>query len=233
MAVSEFLTAHKHLAIVLVAAVVLFFIGSKWIDHEEHVATLQADTAHQALAIQESKNQELQALVTTQQQKYETLLSQVTAQNTSLLQALASRNATLQKQQSVNNTSTLPELSKRWADLIKVNPDDFSTSGDRVTISGTTARTTVNSLEEVPVLKSNIEDQKKLTDNANTLLTGLQNVNNSLKSQVDGLNLQITDQSKVCVAEKKVLEVQVRKAKRNTVIVTLVAIGSFALKFIK
>lgn len=224
--------AHKHLAIVLVAAVVLLFIGSKWIDHEETVAHLQADTAHQALAVQESKNQELQALVTTQQQKYETLLSQVTAQNTSLLQALASRQVVLQKQQSVNNTSTLPELSKRWADLLKVNPDDFSTNNGKVTITDTVARSTVNSLEEVPVLKSNIEDQKKLTDNANTLLTGLQNVNTSLKDQVTGLNLQIVDQTKVCTAEKKVLEAQVKKAKRNTFLVTLIAIGSFALKYI-
>jgi predicted nucleic acid-binding Zn-ribbon protein len=233
MAVSEFLTAHKHLAMVLVAAVVLLFVGSKWIDHEETVAHLQADAAHQALAVQESKNEELKALVNTQQQKYETLLSQVTAQNTSLLQALASRNATLQKQKSVNNTSTLPELSKRWADLLKVNPDDFSTGNGKVTVSDSTARSTVNSLEEVPVLKSNIEDQKKLTDNANTLLTGLQNVNTSLKDQVNGLNLQIADQKTSCIAEKKVLEAQVKKAKRNTVLVSIVAVASFALKFIK
>lgn len=233
MAISTFLTAHKHLVLALVAAVVLLFIGSKWIDHEENVAKLQADAAHQALAVQESKNEELKALVTSQQQKYETLLSQVTAQNANLLQQLATRQVVLQKQQSVNQTSTLPELSKRWAVLLKVNPDDFSTSDGKITVTDNIARSTVNSLEEVPVLKSNIEDQKKLTDNANTLLTGLQNVNTSLKDQVTGLNLQIVDQAKACTADKKVLEVEVKKAKRNTFLVTLVAIGSIALKFIK
>jgi hypothetical protein len=230
MAVDDFLKNHKHLVIVLIAAIVFVFIGSKWIDHQENVAKLQADSAHQILAVQESKNEELKNIVADQSKKYDQILSQVTAQNTTLLQELSNRQVALRKQKTINQTSTLPELTGHWQTLTNTSSSDFSISDGKISISESAARITVNGLDERAVLQKDIADKDQLLNNKESLLNGLQNVNTSLKDQVNGLNIQITDQNNSCTAEKKVLQAQIKKAKRNTFFAYLAAAGSIALK---
>jgi hypothetical protein len=232
MAINTFLQTHKHLVIVLVAALSLLFIGSKWIDHEENVAKLQADAAHQALAVQESKNEELKVLVDTQAKKYEQMLAQVTAQNSTLLQALATRQVALQKQKTVNQTSTLPELAGHWQTLTNTSSSDFTVT-DKISVSESVARATVNQLDERAVLLQDNADQKQMIEGKDTLLSGLTNVNSALKEQVNGLTIQLSDQKNVCEADKAVLKAEIKKAKKRTFFAYLAVAGSVVARFVK
>jgi len=233
MAINQFLQTHKHLVLSLIIAVTLLFIGSKFIDHLENVVKLQSDSDHQVLAVRENENKELKALVVSQQQKYDQILSQVTAQNATLLQALATRQANLQKQKVVNQTSTLPELVGHWQTLTNTSGSDFTVIDGKISVSESAARTTVNQLDERAVLEKDNADQKQIIDNKDTLLSGLQNVNLALKDQVNGLTIQITDEKNVCEADKKVLKLEITKAKKRTFFAYLAVVGSVALKFIK
>ncbi len=123
---------------------------------------------------------------------------------------MVQRNAILDRQQT--KTSTLPpdQLITMWQGLIPgVNKGSIiSNTQGGYTVDSGPAIDTVNTLEEVPVLRANLEDETKLVETTQTAL-------NSCSTLVDKQKTQIEEDDKTCKAQVTSLKANARKSKRN------------------
>lgn len=194
------LKAHEKLALIAVAALLLFHFGNSglnaWIHHDETRSQIDAQkvvadaTANKALADQVQK-----------------LTEQVGSQNAKLEAANRQRNAATQAQQTADQKMPLPDLALRWIKLIAAQPTDITPSNisDQLVIDGSAAHATVDSLELVPTLKA---------DNTNLQmeLSGEKQIVAKQSEQVTGLQGQLTDEQ---ASHKADVATEKAKAKRS------------------
>jgi hypothetical protein len=86
-----------------------------------------------------------------------------------------------------------------------------STSG--FTVTPDAAAETVVQLEEVPELKSDLQDTNSLLTNERTQFNSLAGLNVGLTKQIDGLNIDAGLTAKACTDEKNLLIAKIRKSK--------------------
>ena len=205
----------KHERIILVFLVLLAasWLGNHWLNNTAARDKQAATVAAQQLAGQVAKDAQLASQVTQLNTQYQTVIAQLTAQSAQLVAAQQNRTVVLEQQQATDKTMPLPDLGNRWAALIGVAPTELSASGTGITASSTASISTVEQLEQVPVLTQNLKDEATVADNrqqevdkGTALVTGL-------NTQVTGLNLPISDDKKACVAEVASVKATARKGK--------------------
>ena len=134
------------------------------------------------------------------------------------------RDRETKKQQETNLTLPLPDLAKRWVQLLNIPQAEIQPANipDNLIITDSAARTTVNQLEELPTLRANVVTLQTLVDNGNTLLKERDNVVVGLNNQVGGLQEEITKQAALNKTEQDKLKADARRSKRNWLIRGLV-----------
>ena len=106
----------------------------------------------------------------------------------------------------------LPDLGNRWAALIGVAPTELSASGTGITASGAASISTVEHLEQVPVLTQNLKDETTIADNRQQEVDRGTPCSRS-QQQVTGLNLTIADDKKACTAQVASVQATANKSK--------------------
>lgn len=211
----SWLQRHEKLVLAVIAGLVLWFgIGKidTLIANHDHANLSQAAIV---AGVQAEKNAALAAQVAEQAMLYKELADKVQAQNAALEQANVNLANALIKQQRTDATMTDPQLAIRWLDLVPSADPLLAAPNGGLIVTHTGAVATVQRLEEVPVLKTELSNTNGQLANVDKLLTASTGQVATLNGQVTGLQLQIVDNSKVCTAQIAVVKADARKSKRR------------------
>lgn len=209
----QFVKSHERMVLGLGLLLVVLWIGNKYLNISADKADAKAVAAQQALDTIKQQNADFQKKVDEQEQQYQVLVGQLTAQNRSLLATIASRNQAVQTQQKTDANLALPELAVRWKTLVPEADVQILNTG--VSVSEPGARATVQQLELVPVLQANLGDEEKLVTNKDQQIAGLTGLTSGLTTQVDGLRSQIAAADTSCKADIAKIKADDRRSKRN------------------
>ena len=221
---------HERLCLAVVGGLVLWFAVGKidtLIQNHDH-ATLQQ--AQVIAAVQEEKNVALAKQVAEQAAEYKKLADTVNAQNAALEQANVNLVNALIKQQHTDATLPPSDLVARWNTLVPQAGATVVTNGVLLPEQG--AVSTVQALEQTPVLQKQLGNTQDELKNAQGLLTASNGQVITLNTEVGALRVQIVDNSKVCDARVKVESDRVRKARRRWFVIGYVA-GFLSRQYIK
>lgn len=219
--ISTYVKAHERLLLALIGGVALWFAIGK-------VDTLVAnhDNANlkqaQVVASQQAdKNQALAAQAALQAAQYQALTAKVDAENAVLVKANATLRAALVKQQKTDATLPPTELVARFNTLVPQADATVTPTGVALPEAGAVA--TVQQLEQVPVLTTQLQAAEEVAQNDNQLLIAGKAQNDTLYEEISGLNFQIVDNAKVCTAQIAVAKAEARKSKRRWFVAGFVA----------
>jgi len=237
--IRSFLLDHEKLLIVFIAVIFLWWGYGKYaqirLDHDN--ATLKAQVlvtqqqvqANTALQAQADKDA---ALAAADKAALQALSDKIAAQNQQLIAANTALASALTKQQKTDATLPIPDLVNRWAQLAPgVNFDGAAVSNSgNVTVTPSNARATVETLEQVPVLKTELANETTEKTNDDQIIVGQNKNIFDLNSQVGNLNSLVAgkdkllvDNDKQCKDEIAVVKDKARKSKRKWFIVGFVS----------
>lgn len=222
------LKRHEKLIIIVLAAILIWFLWGKYVDWQAKHDDTAAAIARTKLEQQVEDNAKIAQIVANNEQNFKVLLAQVTAQNQVLANAVATRDRNTQQQQATNLALPLPDLAKRWVQLLNIPQAEVQAANvpDKLIVTDNAARTTVNQLEEVPRLTGNLAAEKQAHANDVSLLKDRDKAVVDLNAQVTGKDAEIEKQAVANKAEQDKLKADARKAKRNWLIRGMVIGGA-------
>lgn len=193
-----FIKAHERLIVIVIAAFLLYRTGqgmeSAWIRHEDN----RSRQAAQVVTVDTNANKALSDQV--QQLKTDSDKQKAIIDNN-----LDTLMRTLNRQREEDLKATQQEILDRWKLLLPLKPGAVQSNGSTDTITPEAATATVQALEEIPVLKTQVSDlnAKLLIDDQ---IIGKQD------ELITGLNKQIQDEKTSHTAD---VNLEKAKAKRS------------------
>ena len=224
------LQKHERLVLAAIAGLALWFgIGKidTLIANHDNANLAQAKVVAQSQA---EKTEAIAAQVAQQAQEYKALADKVNAQNAALEQANVNLANALIKQQRTDAGLPPSELANRWAVLVPQAKPTVTATG--IAVDTPSAIATVQALEQVPVLRTQFENERTQLGNAQKLLGLSQNETVTLGNEVSSLNLQLKDNQAVCNQQIAVVKAEARKSKRRWFVIGYVA-GFLSRQYIK
>lgn len=212
--ISTYLKAHERLIIVILVLAVGAWGFNHWLNSSAQAAKAKEAVAEQQLDVQKKENDNLAQQASQAAANYQATLELVTKQNSVLAAAVASRQTILEVKQTKDQSLPLPDLAKRWQSLAGIG-DGLTASASGIIADESAARLTVTTLEKVPVLESNLQDETAIAQNNSKALDKQAQVVVDLNNQITGLNKQATDQGKASQAEIASVKASSRVSKRN------------------
>src|SRR5277367_4127275 len=237
--IRTFLLDHERLIIIVIAALVIWLgyvkITNIIADHDaanlkaaQVVAQQQADQ-NAALAKQAQANAQQ---IADDKAQLQVLTDRLTAQNQQLVNANVALATALTKQQKTDAALPVPDLVNRWAQLAPgTNFTGAIGSGNNVSVTPSNALATVQQLEKVPVLTTQLANETTEKTNVDQLLASANKSIFDLNGQVAGATKLDTDHQAQCVEQIKVVKDEARKSKRRWFIIGYVS-GFLSRQFI-
>jgi len=218
---SGYLKAHEKLVLFAIAGIVLW-VGIGRIDtliqHHDSAALAQAENIAE---VQKATDDALARQATAQAQQYQVLAEKVNAQNAQLVAANTQLAGALTRQQHTDAGLPPTELANRWLTLVPEAKPTVTTGGIMVPESGAVA--TVVQLESVPVLSTQLENERTQLGNTQALLTASTGQTTTLNQEISGLHLELQDETKVCTAQVALVKAEARRSKRKWFLAGLIA----------
>ena len=208
----KWIESHERLLLVAVAGVVLWFgIGrvDSLIARHDNANLQQAQVVAQAQA---DKTAAIAEQVAQQSAQYASLAAKVQQQNDALMQANVALSTALAKQQHTDSTLPPSDLVARWNTLVPQAGATVTPSGVALPAQG--AVSTLQALESVPVLTTQVSNTQKELSNAQSLVTAEGQQVATLNTEVGSLRTQLGDNQAVCQAQIAVVKAQARKRQR-------------------
>jgi hypothetical protein len=237
--IRSFLLDHEKLFITIIVAIVLWWGYGKYADirlqHDTAVLQQQklineAQAKANAAALEQQQKDDAIRIKDEQDRQIEA--AKLQQQNAALVQANTALAAALTKAQKQDATLPPTELAARWQQLVPAAPPASITVAPTggMTVSSAAAVTTVQELEKVPVLTTELANEKIKESNTETMLASSNEsigfLNQSITDRdkrIDGLNLTIVGNQKQCTDEKNVMKSEFRKSKRRWFVIGYVA----------
>lgn len=216
--ISTYIKSHENLLLVALLGLSLWFAIGRY---DKLTANHDASVLKQTLVVaqaQADKNAALAVQATEQAAQYKALSDKIQAQDAALIQANATLATALTAQQHKDATLPPTELVQRLNTLVPsagatVTPNGVTPSGVVLPEAGAVA--TVQALESVPVLSTQLENERTQLGNTQSLLTASTQQVTTLESQVSGLNLSLKDNQAVCNQQITVIKAEARRSKRR------------------
>ena len=219
--IRQFLLDHERLLIVGIAAIVIWLGYVKITNIIEEHDKAQLQQAQIVAAQQAEKNAALAQQVQQDAAQLKLLTDRLEAQNAQLENANVQLATALSKQQKTDATLPPTDLANRWMQLTPNMPPGgvavASNGTMNVTPAGAVA--TTQQLEQVPVLKQQLDNTEKAKANDEQIIAQQTTSIGNLDLRVDGLNKQIVANDKVCQEQIKVVKDEARKSKRKWFII--------------
>lgn len=210
----KFVKAHENILLVGGLLFVALTLGNKWLDHRVTVADEKAGAAAQVVGVQHAANQDLSAQLAAQQAEYQRLQAQTAARLAALAAQVAARDQQKNEQVKADQTAAPSALAARWSGLLALAPDDVAPAGnDTYVVKDQAARTTVENLENVKVLVDDDQDQRAANAAQAGQLADLQKTTDLYAKTTLGLQAELTDEKKACVAQVAQVKAQARRSK--------------------
>ncbi len=209
--VESWLKQHERLIIIFMVLIFSFFVLDKGLSvvasWEQHKAT----QAEKVLDAQKAKNDADLATAKGMLSDYQTQLAADTKEIAALTTAQASRDKVVVVQQKADAAMPPSQLATRWQGL--VGDSGVVPVATGYTVSDSAALTTVQNLEQVPVLKADLADEQSKTAALQKDVASANDLIGQGKLVVNGLQLQLTDKDKACTAELNAEKAKARKSK--------------------
>jgi multidrug efflux pump subunit AcrA (membrane-fusion protein) len=220
------LKAHERIVIVVFVLAAGVWGWSRWVNYDaaKKDAALAAAQAQAKQSDTELANLASQSAQDAAQ--YQALLSALQSQNASLQASLTQMAGYLQRRQAVDTALPLPALAERWGQLVGAEPGDLTATTNGIVASTATSHSTVNALEQVPVLQDELKAQTQISQNNGDMLNSCQVLSKDLTAQVAACKADVTAHDKACEAQVSALKADAVKAKRNWFVRGLAAGGS-------
>jgi hypothetical protein len=211
----SWLKRHERTVIVTLVLLAGSWGYAKYTDSAAVKAEARATVAEQTLVAQQTQNAQFAAQTAQVEQQYQGMLTALAAQNASLAQAVASRQASQKAQQAVDVTLPLPDLANRLKTLGNAPDGSVTTSGVQILLTQSGAVAVTQTLETIPALNADLKDTTALEQaEANAKAQGDLLIAEQGK-QIIGLNLASVDASKVCTTQIAAVKAEANKAKRK------------------
>jgi len=217
----SWLKQHETIIICVLILTGVLFVVQKYFDVSSLIENHKFQQAQATLAVQQqaanASLDQAKALLAQYQQEF----AQAEAANAQLVASMANRNKTLVVQQAVDAKATPTDLATRWETLTNTTGIVDTSSG--FTVPQTSAVETVQQLEQVPVLKQNLTDETTKETNDNAALTKANDLIAQGKIAVNGLTLELSDQTKSCTAQVSAVQATAKKKTLKTFFAGFVA----------
>jgi hypothetical protein len=206
----KYLLAFKHHERLLIVLAVLAFGSfgvSRWLNYDSAMKDAKVVALTQVVAQDKQNVSNLALAASTAQAAYQATLDAITKQNVALESSVAQESTILAQRQATDRQLPLPELAQRMEVLVPAAQGGITATTSGVVLSNTAAYGVANTLEQVPVLQSQLASETQVAKNNESLVTKSQAVNADLTNEIDGLNksvVDITAQGKAEVAAEKV-----------------------------
>lgn len=204
---------HERILIVLMVLLAGVFCWNRYVNYAADHAHLVATVATQQLDEQKKANVQTANQVQQAAIVYQQTITALTQQNAQLATAISKRNQALTAQQGTDKTLPLPDLANRWQSIAGLQPGDLTATQSGIVVSDIAARTTVEQLDRIPVLESDLVDTQNIADNNQRELDKANGLIGGLNAQVVGLAKQTTDQDNACKAEVASVKADAQKSK--------------------
>ena len=195
---SAFVKAHEKMAIIVLAAFLLFHFYSSAISAWVHHDDINAAKSNAVAKVDDTQNNAIQ-------QQLAVMQAQINAQSKVINLAVAARTQQTQAQVKTDSTLPLMDLATRWSVVLSLPPADFTADANSITVNDTAAHATVAALEQVPTL----------TANDAALTTEVTSQNALLAKQTDAIqscNVDLTAEKKAHTDDVKALKAQNKKS---------------------
>lgn len=192
--------AHEKLLLSLgVGLFLLKLYGSglnAWVNHDVRASNIEAQKVQVDVASNKTLADQLASLQV-----------QVANQSATLAKAISDRNTQVVQQQKNDASMTDIELAARWATLIKVTPQEVTTSSvpNTLQVSDNAAHATVDQLETLPACQANLADIQ-------TELASEKGLVSTQSASITGLNGQLVDERASHVADVNTEKVKARRS---------------------
>lgn len=209
-----FIKAHEFIIIVALLLGSALFVAQKYFDLS---AAIENHRAQQATASLTAQTNTTNAEITQVKQSlvaYQDALVKSAAQNTQLQKVIDQRNSALTNQQKADTLLSSSNLATRWISQVGDNGIAATTAG--FDVSNTAAIATVQTLEQVPVLKQDLKDEQSKEVNLQTDITAANDLVSKGKETAASMALEMQDKDKVCSAQLAVVKADARKSKLKT-----------------
>ena len=228
--ISIYLKVHEKFIFCIMLAVLSWFVFGKI---ENVIAAHDSSNLAQAKVVAQSqadKTAALAAQVEQQSAQYQALATKLDAQNAALVAANTQLATALAQRQHTDAGLPPSELANRWTVLVPQAKPTVTATG--IAVDTPSAIATVQALEQVPVLRTQFENERTQLGNAQKLLGLSQNETVTLGNEVSSLNLQLKDNQAVCNQQIAVVKAEARKSKRRWFVIGYVA-GFLSRQYIK
>lgn len=204
----------KHERFLLIGGiiVILFVLGWKLLDHLDSVDKLKASVDQTQLDQQKKQTDDLAKNFTDLQKQTATLNSVLENDNQQLENQIQIITRTLAAQQASDARLSNDDLIKRL-ELLTNQQNLQSNPTGGVNLDKDQTVTTTQTLEQIPALNKQVEDQKQQIANKDNEINNLTTQNNSASLLLTNLNTELADQKKTCSAEITSIKVAGFKSK--------------------
>jgi hypothetical protein len=212
-AVQSWLQKHERIVIVALVLAAGSWGLQHYLDNAAAKAETRATVAEQALVLQKAADTQLASTVAQVTQQYQAMVQALTAQNSSLAAAAASRQTAQTANQAKDATLPLIDLANRLQTLGKAPEGTVSASGNSVNLTQPGAVAVVQQLETIPELQGDLKDTQAALGASQGALTQAGTVITGQAKEITGLNLAATDQDKACKTQIAAVKADARKSK--------------------
>jgi multidrug efflux pump subunit AcrA (membrane-fusion protein) len=211
--IRTFLLDHERLLIVVLFAALCWWGYGKYADIRANDANVELQKQVLITKQDAAVAQAQAAQAATDAQQLKALQDQLQAQSVQIAQQQAQLKQALADRQKTDATLPLPELATRWTALVPLAVPVATPQGVTVTPAGAVA--TVQALEEIPEVKSELVNETTLKTNDDKIIAQQTTNITDLTTQVTGLKTLNAADAKQCTDEKNQMKAEFRKSKRH------------------
>lgn len=220
----------KHVILAVIISITVLLGTYKIIAHYDRVDKDESDLAKaQVVAdVQKAQIQAKQTVVdnTDLQNKVNSLV----ASNQALTAGLASLQSKLDLQRKQDSNLSLSDLSTRWSVLTGVSGAEFVPNLTGVQVSSLAAHTTVNQLEELPVVKQELKDSQDNSSKKDDTLQSQQKVIVDITAELGTCKKTVVDSDNSCKAQ--ITQIKADNRKHNLFFSVISFVLGFAIRHV-
>jgi DNA primase len=209
--VSAYLKAHERLIIVVLFFGLLGWGIQKWDNHAAAAADTRATIADAHAATTDKTAAQSLAILQQALAEKNATNQMLAQQNAALAAAITSRQSAVVVQQKTDSSLAPSALATHIAALSGVVPAEVVFDGVNIDLSKNAALAVAQSLEVVPELQANLQDETTIAKNTQTELDGANSLVVTQGTAITALNSARAADAAACDADKKKITADARK----------------------
>ena len=212
-AAESWLKTHERLIGGVLFLLVAFYLTRLYINRSADNADAKVKIAQTVATQQATADSVLADQVKQANTQYATLVAQLTAKNQQLTSAIATRSQAVIVQQAKDSTLSPADTAAKLATQTGTKPTDVTTQGTSTVLDADASHAAVQKMDDLTALQSDVVAYQGVITDDRQQITSLTGLNTNLTTQVAGMKVELTDDSKACAANIADVKAKARKSK--------------------